>query len=128
MKGGASQIGMSGERPNARKVLPITAFWLKAAGGKATVPVQGKVMPANDPGYLIYGADFSLVTELMGAVLDGQQLSLSMHIKGEPVERIYIGVASLDEAEKAQTQQCMVELATRMKATVESKGASQPKQ
>lgn len=119
MKGGASQIGMTGGSPSNRKALPISSFWLKAEGTKATIPRNGKVMPADDPGYLLYVSDFGRVADLFYAVLEGKQLSLGVHIKGETVERIYVGVPSMQDVERAQSNQCMVELLERVKALLQ---------
>ncbi|MFG6412473.1 hypothetical protein ACG02S_01025 [Roseateles sp. DC23W] len=118
MKGGAVELGVSGGKPMARKALPITAFWLKASGGRATVPRENKVIPGEDPGYLLYGADFALVAELFYAVIEGKQLSLGVKVKGESVERIYVGVPQIEDAEKNQSHQCMTELPERMKALI----------
>lgn len=129
MKGGASRVGMTGGTPSSRKALPISSFWLKTVGQKATTPTKGKVMPANDPGYLLYASDFSHAADLFYAVLEGKQLSLGVHIKGESVERIYVGIPSLEDVEREQSRQCMVELLERIKTLLQdAERKSQPNQ
>lgn len=129
MKGGALQIGMTGGTPASRKVVPISNFWLKVVGQKATTPREGKTMPANDPGYLLYPSDFGHAADLFYAVLEGKQLSLGVHVKGESVERIYVGVPSMEDAERAQSNQCMVELLERVNGLLQdAERKSQPKQ
>jgi hypothetical protein len=129
MKGGALQIGLTGATRGNRKTLPISNFWLKAEGQKATTPIDGKVMPANDFGYMLYLSDFPHVADLFYAVLEGKEVSLGVHVKSESVERIYVGVPSMEDAEKAQSNQCMVELLERVESlTKEAERKSLPKQ
>lgn len=129
MKGGAFLLDMASGTPSTTKVLPISSFWLKAVGEKATTPTEGKVMQANDPGYLLYRSDFGHISDLFYAVLEGKQLSLGVHVKGEPVERIYVGVPSMEDAEREQSNQCMVELLERLRNLLQdAERKSQPKQ
>jgi hypothetical protein len=128
MKGGAAEITLSQGAPTRRKSLPITGFWLKLAGGKATVPRGNKVIPAEDAGYLLYGSEFPLLAELFYAVLEGKELSIGVKLKGESTERIYVGTAGIEEAERKQSSQCMEELVARMRAELDAEQKkSEPK-
>lgn len=88
------------------------SLWLKAPGSKATEPISGEVLPAEDPlEAVMYGtSDFDAVRALWEAIMGATPLQVGIRFPQEPVDRIYQGVASLNNTELAQIRDCFSEL------------------
>lgn len=122
LKGGA--VALQSRAGGAELSLPIVSFWLKLADMPATAPA-GKVIPAQSAGYLLYRVLSPEFANLFSAVLDEQEIMVGVHIKGEPVERIYVGRPKPSEDEKRQMAQCAGELSRALQQS--SDGAARTK-
>lgn len=109
MKGGAIHSDFKDGKPQPT-TKPIENFWLKAQGDKPTSAVNGKVLAADTPGYLLYGATVDSVLALYRSVADGTPLTLGVRLKGEGIDRIYSGVVQISDADRRQGRQCLGDL------------------
>jgi hypothetical protein len=123
MKGGAEHLNLSDPTKGVNK--PISSFWLKLKDQPAPTPLGGKTIPAETRGYLLYGVEFSQTMPLFDAVMSDMPMLLGVHVKGEPVERIYSGTAKVANEEKQQILDCLSELSAGIRATLDA--ASAPK-
>lgn len=110
MKGGAVQVEVVSASPGASKNRPVTKFWAKVSGQSPTAPLNGKAIPAETKGYMLYGVETKKAFELFDAVLEGTPLMLGVQLNGESVDRIYSGTVRVSDSDKAQAQQCISEL------------------
>lgn len=124
LKGGAVRFpviaGALGQATNR----PIESFWMKAQGEGPTKALNGKVMPAETQGYLLYGESISAGAKLYGSVAERTPLTIGVRVKGEGIDRIYTGVAQLSDQDQAQGSECLAELVKRLEAELESKPPS----
>jgi hypothetical protein len=110
LKAGAVEVTIKEGQPSRPTNRPIESFWLKTPGASPTAPVDNKVSPAEDKGYLLYVERLDAVMHLFTAVWDDTPITIGMRIKGEPVDRIYTGKVDSSTADKEQTQQCFREM------------------
>lgn len=123
MKGGAVQFDVKDGRPDNPVVRPIAGFWLKAPNMRPTTALNGKLTPAENKGYLLYGEKVDAVMRLFNAVWDREALTLGMRIKGESIDRIHTGTVQVSDEDVRQVQQCFDELVQQMERELESEGA-----
>jgi hypothetical protein len=119
LKGGAVFVPLRTGNPGQPVNRPIASFWIKAQGNKPTTPLQGKVMPAETSGYLLYGESMTAVGVLFNAVWDQEPITVGMRLKGEAIDRIYSGRVVLSEPDGLQGKQCMHELLNQMQSEAE---------
>lgn len=124
LKGGALQFRIEGGTTGQRVNRPILSFWLKAQAEKPTVALNGKVLQAEDKGYLLYGVTAESVMGLFGAVWNKLPITIGMRIKGEPIDRIYSGTIEHTDGDGAQVRQCMDELVKQMKQEPEGRSGT----
>lgn len=112
LKGGAIKFVARGGQPGVGEpvVQPIETFWLKVPNMRPTKAREGKIMPAENKGYLIYGETADALLGLLGAIWNREALTIGMRIKGENNDRIYTGVAEVSDTEIQQVRQCIQEL------------------
>lgn len=125
LKGGAVRVVVKAGAPGQTTNRQIESFWMKAPSEKPTRSLNGKVMPAETQGYLLYGESFGAVAKLFDAVADGTPLTVGARIKGEGVDRIYSGVAQLSDQDRNQGAQCLNDLVKQMEADLERKPSGQ---
>lgn len=116
LKGGALQVPVKGGTPGKGTNKPIESFWLKATSAKPTAALNGKVIPAETKGYLLYGVTLDSVVSLFGAVIEGSAITIGMRLKGESIDYIYAGVVQLSDQDKEQGAQCVTDLQRQLKA------------
>jgi hypothetical protein len=120
LKGGAAQVTVKEGGPTNPVNKPIESFWLKAPAEKPTTAVNNKVMPAETKGYLLYGVNVESVMSLFTAVWDKKPITIGVRIKGEPIDRIYVGTAQLSSEDSAQGNQRMDELLGQIQRELEA--------
>lgn len=112
LKGGAVKFVARSGQPGVGEpvVQPIETFWLKVPNVRPTRAREGKIMPAENNGYLIYGETADVLVGLLSAVWNREALTIGVRIKGETNDRIYTGVAELSDADIQQVRQCIQEV------------------
>jgi len=121
LKGGAVRIDVKAGAPGKAENRQIASFWMKAQGEKPTKALNGKVIPGETQGYLLYGESIAAVAKLFDSVADGTPLTIGVRVKGEGIDRIYSGIAQLSEQDRAQGAQCLDELVKQIDAELKSK-------
>lgn len=119
LKGGAVQITKTPEG-SRRTNKPIDSFWLKVDGHTPTKPFEGKVIPSETNGYLLFGVPLEAVIPFFGAITDAKPFTIGMRLKGESIDRIYTGVAQISEDDGKSAAQCFIELTNAMAQAIES--------
>lgn len=120
LKAGAMEVPISGGKPGKPLNRPIESFWIKAQGKDPTSPLGGKVLPAETKGYLLYGAPLESITSLFEAVWEKAPITVGVRIKGESIDRIYVGPPQLSEADDQQGHECMGQLVTQMQKALDA--------
>lgn len=96
-----------------REKLAITAApaggWLKAPDSDATVPLD-KIQKSDDPGFILYSADASVVMALFNAQMKRAPILVGTRRVGANTDRVFSGTVELSDAEQSQSVQCMKEL------------------
>ena len=87
----------------------LSGAWIKAPGDKATTP-KSKVIPGEDGFSILYLTDVRSVIGLFEAQEAGKPLNIGIKKLGESHEKIYAGVAKMDDKEQQQVRQCIREL------------------
>ena len=124
LKGGALQIPIKEGKPSQATSKQIESFWLKVQSEKPTKARSGKVVAAETKGYLLYGVSVADVSKLFGAIVEGTPITVGVRIKGESIDRIYVGAAQLSDQDKEQGSQCLDDLIKQMTVEPPSKPGS----
>jgi len=94
--------------------MPLEGFWLKVPDKKPTSPLNDKYVTAETPGYMLAGTDITYVMALFDAVWNAKPITVGVRVRGEPIDRIYVGVPQLSAEDRAQGQQCVDHLVDQM--------------
>ena len=121
LKGGAIRVAVKEGSPGQSTNTKIETFWMKAQGEMPTRALGGKVIPAENQGYLLYGETMAAVTKLFSALAEGTPLTFGVRVKGEGLDRIYSGVAQLSDQDREQGAQCLSDLVKQMENDLEQK-------
>jgi len=121
LKGGAVRVAVKAGAPGKAENRQIASFWIKAQGEKPTKALNGKVIPGETQGYLLYVETIAAVAKLFDSVADGTPLTIGVRVKGEGIDRIYSGVAQLSDQDRNQGAQCLNDLVKQMEADLEPK-------
>lgn len=120
LKGGAVRIPLREASRGQVSNAPIDSFWMKIQSSRPTKPLHGHVMPAENPGYLLYGEALDEVVKLFDGLADRTPLTLGVRLKAEGIDRIYAGVAQLSDADRAQHAQCLGDLIRQMETDLKT--------
>jgi hypothetical protein len=121
LKGGALEVVVKNGAPDGMGINKrIQSFWLKVQSEKATVPIGGKVIPAETKGYLLYGTSLNEVIQLFEAVRLKTPITIGMRLHGEGLDRIYTGTVEMSEQDGAEGNRCLAELLKLMTGSQEN--------
>jgi hypothetical protein len=120
LKGGAMEVPIVGGKPGKPSNRPIESFWMKAQGADPTAPKGDKVLPAETKGYLLYGVPFESINALFEAVWSKAPITVGARLKGEPMDRIYVGSPEVSDADDQQGHECMARLISQMQKELEA--------
>jgi hypothetical protein len=109
LKGGALQIQIEDGKPTQATAKQIESFWLKTQAKKPTAPRNGRVVPAENAGYLLYSVSEESVLELFTGLVEGP-VTVGVRIRGEAIDRIYSGAVQLSDQDREQGIQCLDDL------------------
>ena len=124
LKGRAMLVPIVGDKPGKPASRPIASFWIKAQGQEPTSPLGGKVFPAETAGYLLYGVQIGAVSTMFEAVWAKSPITVGARIKGEGVDRIYVGNPQISDADDRQGHECMEQLTSQMRRSMEAETAA----
>ena len=93
------------------KPLAASDIWLKAKNSKATSPIQ-RVQKSEDTGYVLYISDST--ANILTAILTEEEFQIGFQVTGKNYGNVMYGKAHIRDDEKAQLQQCLVELLSQM--------------
>ena len=116
LKGGALQIQIKDGKPGQATTKQIESFWLKVQAEKPTTALNGKVLPAETKGYLLYGESVASIGKLFAGIAEGTPITVGVRIKGEAIDRIYSGAVQLSDQDKEQGSQCLDDLIKQLDA------------
>ncbi|MEY8689884.1 MAG: hypothetical protein AB9M53_08400 [Leptothrix sp. (in: b-proteobacteria)] len=103
---------------------PISNFWLKANGAKATAPNAVGVLKSPTPkGYLFYATELSTINKLFSALLEQEPVLLSIRRTDEDMDRTFAGTAVLSDTDRAQVMNCLNDLAAEIRGSALSEPA-----
>jgi hypothetical protein len=123
LKGGALQIAIKdGNFQSANR--QAENFWMKVEGGKPTAPVDGKVLPSETKGFLLYAISGDAIAKLFAGIAAGAPMTIGVRIKGESIDRIYSGAVQLSDLDRKQGGQCLSDLIKEMEAGSSGAGPS----
>lgn len=113
VKGGSYDARLGDfKRQDVSKIRPVTpsAIWIKADGVSATTPQQGKVIPADNPGFLFYTTDLDPVLGLFKAFGNNETILVGTSRPGAKTERVFSGTIEMSPSEREQVLKCVREL------------------
>lgn len=124
LKGGALQIQIRDGKAGPTTTKQIESFWLKAQSERPTTPLNGKVLPADTKGYLLYGETIESIGKLFAGIAERTPVAIGVRIKGESVDRIYSGVVQVSDQDKDHGDQCLGDLIRQLDAAPSPKPSS----
>lgn len=119
LKGGAAQVTRAQGNEVKSVTQPIESFWLKTQGNRATTPLGGKYVPAENKGYLLYGVTLEALVPLLRAVVEAEPLTIGVRLRGTGVDRIYTGPVDISKQDAEEGSKCFSELTQDMKPRIE---------
>jgi hypothetical protein len=109
----------SGDR-NRRRAIAPEKFWFKASGARATAPIgrmNGRMLPGDDRGSVVYLSDFDSVIALFAAHGARKPISMGVVRPGMRAERVFSGQINMSDSERKQVAACLDRLALSTTAT-----------
>mgnify|MGYP000104757861 CR=1 FL=1 len=88
--------------------LPTEFVWLKGHKSNATEnSAASKVQRSDDPGYIIYGADFDSITGVFDSILDQAPIQVGVRAKNAKYDTVLFGAVKISNAERDQLLSCL---------------------
>lgn len=114
--------------PDKLKTMPIVSFFVTNEDGSVSA-VPTKLVPAENSGFLLGGAEPATATTLLTAIEDGTRLQIGLRPKGESITRIFSFNAQWKDVDRASHAGCMAGLMRTLDATLkrlESRSGTEP--
>jgi hypothetical protein len=125
LKGGAMQIEVKDGKFQAA-ARQADSFWLKVQGDSPTTAVDGRVLPSESKGYLLYAVSADSIARLFAGMAVGMPFTIGVRLKGEGVDRIYSGEVQMSDKDREQGRQCTIDLSKVIEAANSNAGSGQP--